>query len=90
MPNLHLSLTTLYVITTVELDHDDLEDDQDVQDLSPLDVLVSTPYRPRFTDGHTTNVGGKLVPFHAADVRVWWDRRHAYVLPTVAESTAGQ
>ncbi|RHZ11363.1 hypothetical protein DYB37_011823, partial [Aphanomyces astaci] len=83
-------LSDVKVITTVELDHDDLEDDQDVQDLSPLDVLVSTPYRPRFTDGHTTNVGGKLVPFHAADVRVWWDRRHAYVLPTVAESTAGQ
>ncbi|RQM29769.1 hypothetical protein B5M09_013755, partial [Aphanomyces astaci] len=76
------------VITTVERDDDDQE--EDVQDLWPLDVLVSTPCRPRFTDGPTTNVGGKFVPFHPADVRVWWDRRQAYVLPTVAESTTGQ
>ncbi|RHY12774.1 hypothetical protein DYB25_006072 [Aphanomyces astaci] len=81
-------MSDVNVITTVERDDDDQE--EDVQDLWPLDVLVSTPCRPRFTDGPTTNVGGKFVPFHPADVRVWWDRRQAYVLPTVAESTTGQ
>ncbi|RHY62800.1 hypothetical protein DYB34_001884 [Aphanomyces astaci] len=78
-------MSDVNVITTVERDDDDQE-----EDLWPLDVLVSTPCRPRFTDGPTTNVGGKFVPFHPADVRVWWDRRQAYVLPTVAESTTGQ